>query len=97
MDIPSSPANLSSNEPLLCRFKRTYYTIISILYNISSILFVKPFELIAVQDLTSKNASPDDEAPLSLILCLPAGYSCASISGTMTCGELRADVCEDEI
>ena len=47
--------------------------------------------------LTSKNVSPDDEAPLSLILCLPAGYSCASISGTMACGELRADVCEDEI
>eukprot|EP00956_Cyclotella_meneghiniana_P007233 scaffold9876_cov77-Cyclotella_meneghiniana.AAC.5 len=25
------------------------------------------------------------------------GYSCASISGTIACGELRADVCEDEI
>lgn len=100
---------LSSNRPLLCGFGWTYYSIIAIFYNVTGVLSVKPFELVAVlaNDFLSSaisrfcllvvkiksgvvwlirfstNASPDneDEVPLSLILCLPAGYSCASISG----------------
>ena len=53
--------------------------------SLASLLLWSSLVLQGWYDLTSKNASSDNEAPLlSLILCLSAGYSCASMPGTIT-------------
>ena len=52
--------------------------------SLASLLLWSSLVLQGWYDLTSKNASSDNEAPLlSLILCLSAGYSCASMPGTI--------------
>ena len=87
-----------------------YYSIISISYNVSGILFVKPFGLIVVLVnnflssaigrfcllvvmiksggvwLVGFNLKECVEAPMRFILCLSAGYSCASLLSTIACG-----------